>query len=100
MILKDFPYGDYKARVVDSYRNSVFTYWKVIDVNVEIDPVTKYVRFHSKNAFPIYLDFMTLSRVRLPEVLYDFSEKKGVGMSRVLNHTKSGKKRSIYKSTF
>ena len=74
MMLTDLPYGDYKARVVDGNRNSDFTYWKVIDVNVEIDTVSKQVKFYSANATPIYLDFVTLTGVRPPEALFEFTE--------------------------
>lgn len=74
VILKDLPYGDYNGRLVDDHRNSDFTYWKVIDVNVEIDSVTKHVRFHSENATPVYLDFVTLSGVRPPNASFEFAE--------------------------
>ena len=37
VVLKDLPYGAYKARTVQGKKMSDYTYWKVIDTRVTID---------------------------------------------------------------
>lgn len=63
IILKDLPYGDYRARVVNVGNNqkSDYTYWKVIDVNVRIDGKNNRIYFSSANAKPIYYEFCNIS---------------------------------------
>ncbi len=63
IILKDLPYGDYRARVVNEGKNqkSDYTYWKVIDVNVRIDEKNNRICFYSANAKPVYYEFCNIS---------------------------------------
>ena len=61
IILKDLPYGDYRARVVNGEKKSDYTYWKVIDVNVRIDNKNCIIYFGSSNAKPVYYEFCNIS---------------------------------------
>ncbi len=60
IILKDFPYGDYRARVVNGGKKSDYTYWKIIDVDVKIDRKENRIYFKSANATPIYYEFCNI----------------------------------------
>ena len=63
--LKDLPYGDYKARLVEKNGKSDFACWKVVDVQVDADREKDVVSFHSDNATPVYLEFCTVSGMPL-----------------------------------
>lgn len=64
IVLRDLPYGDYKARLKKWPRKSEFTYWKVVDVHVTADKDNQLVLFHSDNARPVYLEFCYLKGTR------------------------------------
>lgn len=55
--INELPYGSYKARVVNNQKKSDYTYWMVVDLNVETDRNDKNVHFHSSNSIPVYLEF-------------------------------------------
>lgn len=59
VVLPDLPYGDYRARVVNSNKKSDYTHWKMIDVNVKIDRKNNRIYFKSANATPVYYEFCT-----------------------------------------
>ena len=61
IVLKDLPYGDYKARLKKWWKKSEYTYWKVVDVNVKADVEKQRVWFHSENAVPMYLEFCSIA---------------------------------------
>lgn len=58
--LKGYPYGDYRARVVNGNSKSGYTYWKIIDVNVKIDKEKNRISFSSRNATPVYYEFCNI----------------------------------------
>ena len=62
--LKDYPYGDYHARVVNGKIKSDYTYWKIIDVNVKIDRGKNRICFNSRNATPVYYEFCNIGGAR------------------------------------
>lgn len=64
IVLRDLPYGDYKARLRKCWRTSDFAYWKIIDVQVNTNEEKGMVSFHSDNATPIYLEFCTITGSR------------------------------------
>ena len=61
IILKDLPYGDYRARLKKWWKSSDFTYWKVVDVNVKADVEKQRVLFNSGNATPVYMEFCSIA---------------------------------------
>ena len=73
IVLRDLPYGDYKARLVKRRGKSDFAYWKVVDVQVNVNDGK--VSFHSENATPVYLEFCTISGSKPVWAWYVFSEK-------------------------
>ncbi len=75
IVLKDLVYGDYKARLVKGKKKSDYTYWKVIDTKVSIDQKKNIVKFHSRNAFPVYVEFCTLSGGRPSNGVFDLSNE-------------------------
>lgn len=80
IVLQGLPYGDYKARLVKGGKRSDYTYWKVIDADVIIDQKKNIVRFHSRNAKPIYAEFCSLSGGRPTKGVFELSDediKKG-----------------------
>jgi len=62
--LKGYPYGDYRARVVNGNIKSGYTYWKIIDVNVKIDKEKNRISFSSRNATPVYYEFCNIGGAR------------------------------------
>ena len=64
LVLKNYPYGDYQARVVDDNNNSDYTKWKIIDVDVSIDKENGRIYFNSSNATPVYYEFCSASGSR------------------------------------
>ena len=62
--LKGYPYGDYRARVVNGNIKSGYTYWKIIDVNVKIDKKKNRISFSSHNATPVYYEFCNIGGSR------------------------------------
>ena len=60
IILKDLPYGDYRARVVNGEKKSDYTYWKIIDVDVKLDRKENKIYFKSANATPVYYEFCNI----------------------------------------
>ena len=75
IILTGLPYGNYKARLVNGDRKSDFTYWKVIDVNVDIDVNNKIVSFLSSNSSPVYLEFCTIVGARPTEGVFELTDE-------------------------
>lgn len=61
IVLKDLPYGDYKARLKRWWKKSDFTFWKVVDVNVKTDVEKQRVYFSSENAMPVYMEFCSVA---------------------------------------
>ena len=61
VVLKNYPYGDYQARVVNGRKKSDYTKWKIIDVKVTIDKQKNRIYFSSANAFPVYYEFCGIS---------------------------------------
>lgn len=64
VVLKNYPYGDYQARVVNGSKKSDYTRWKIIDVKVTIDKQKKRIYFSSANATPVYYEFCSISGSR------------------------------------
>ena len=80
IVLRDLPYGDYMARLVKGSQRSDYTYWKVIDADVVIDQKRNIVKFHSRNAKPIYVEFCSLSGGRPTKGVFELADddiKKG-----------------------
>lgn len=75
IVLKDLPYGDYKARLVNKRRKSDLVSWKVVDVHVDANKDENTISFHSDNATPIYLEFCTIAGVRPEWAWYVFNEE-------------------------
>lgn len=75
IVLRDLPYGDYKARVRKWWKKSDFTYWKIIDAQVNTNEENGTVSFHSDNATPIYLEFCTITGSRPIWAWYILTEK-------------------------
>jgi hypothetical protein len=73
IVLKDLPYGDYKARLTKGNDNSDYAFWKVIDVHVSVN--NGEVAFHSENATPVYMEFCTISGSRPTWAWYIFTQK-------------------------
>lgn len=59
--LKNYPYGNYQARVVTGNKKSAFTRWKIIDVNVRIDQDRHRIYFNSANANPVYYEICSIA---------------------------------------
>lgn len=96
IVLKDLAYGDYRARLVNGKKRSDYTYWKVIDANVSIDKKRNIVKFHSKNAIPVYVEFCALSGGRPTKGVFDLTnENIKNGYVDVSSYTSSLKK-SLY----
>lgn len=64
LTLKNYPYGDYCARVISGNKKSDYTRWKIIDVNVKVDKESHRMYFNSANATPVYYEFCTISGSR------------------------------------
>lgn len=99
VVLTDLPYGDYRARLVQGNRKSDYTYWKVIDVHVDVDENNKTVTFHSANARPVYLDFASESGGRPPKGVFEFTEEDIAAESKDVssyNIPKKNLKEGIY----
>lgn len=64
IVLRDYPYGDYQARLISKGTKSEFTKWKIIDVHVNIDKEKKRIYFNSANATPVYYEFCRRNGVR------------------------------------
>ena len=65
LVLKDYAYGNYKARLVKkSGRKSKFTRWQIVDVNVSVDKEKNRICFSSANATPVYYEFSTIGGSR------------------------------------
>lgn len=64
IVLRDYPYGDYQARLISKEKSSDYTRWKVVDVHVDIDRDSKQICFSSANAVPVYYEFCSISGVR------------------------------------
>ena len=75
VVLKDLPYGDYQARLVNWWHKSDFAYWKVIDAQVSTNVEEGIVFFHSDNAIPVYLEFCTISGSRPIWAWYILTDK-------------------------
>lgn len=75
IVLRDLPYGDYKARIKKWWKKSDFTYWKIVDTQVNTDEEKGVVSFHSDNATPIYLEFCTITGSRPIWAWYILTEK-------------------------
>ena len=73
--LIDLPFGDYCARVKKRNRESEFTFWKVIDVSVDVDTKKYVVSFHSANSTPVYLEFCSISGTRPVNGVYEMSSE-------------------------
>lgn len=73
--ITDLPFGDYCARVINSNKESEFTFWKVIDVSVVVDTKNNVVSFHSANATPVYLEFCSISGARPVNGVYELSSE-------------------------
>ena len=71
--MKDLPYGDYKAKLVKWFNKSDFAYWKVIDVNVDVDAKQGKVSFSSINSTPTCLEFCSISGDRPGWGLYSIT---------------------------
>jgi hypothetical protein len=61
LTLKDYPYGDYQARVVTGNKKSDYTQWKIVDAKVTIDKDKQRIYFNSANANPVYYEFCSIS---------------------------------------
>ena len=75
VVLKDLPYGAYKARTVQGKKMSDYTYWKVIDTRVTIDRKKNIVKFNSRNAVPVYLEFCSKSGGRPSNGVFELAEE-------------------------
>ena len=75
IVLKDLPYGDYKARVKKWWKKSDFAYWKIVDAQVNTNEEKGVVSFHSNNATPVYLEFCTITGSRPTWAWYVLTEK-------------------------
>lgn len=75
ILLTDLPYGDYKARVVKGKKKSDFTYWKMIDTQVNLDRNSKTVSFSSANATPVYLEFANIKGNRPIKGVFEFTDE-------------------------
>lgn len=75
VVVKELPYGDYKARVVNGKKSSVYTYWKIIDAHARLDTKNMKVFFYSANATPIYLDFSSQMGGRPTKGVFEFTEE-------------------------
>ena len=64
IVLKNLPYGDYKAMLERKGEKTDFVCWKVIDVRVKADPEKETISFHSDNATPVYLEFCMITGSR------------------------------------
>jgi hypothetical protein len=64
IVIKNYPYGDYQARVLNGRKKSDYTRWKIIDVKVNIDKEQNRICFSSANATPVYYEFCTVSGSR------------------------------------
>lgn len=64
VILKNYPYGNYQARVVKGKKKSDYTKWKIIDINVNVDKDNNRICFSSANATPVYYEFCNISGSR------------------------------------
>ena len=64
VLLKGYPFGDYKACVVKGNKKSDYTYWKVINTNIRLDKANNRVYFNSANSTPIYYEFCSISGYR------------------------------------
>lgn len=61
IVLENYSYGDYQARVVNGSKKSDYTKWKIIDVNVRVDKENERICFSSANATPVYYEFCGIS---------------------------------------
>lgn len=75
IVLKELPYGDYKARLTKGWKKSDYTCWKVVDVHVNANESENIVSFHSENAIPIFLEFCTITGSRPVWAWYELTEK-------------------------
>ena len=75
ILLRDLPYGNYKARVVNRKKKSDFTYWKVIDTKVSLDRANQTVSFSSANATPVYLEFANIKGSRQTKGVFEFTDE-------------------------
>jgi len=64
VLLRNYPNGDYKARVVKGKEKSDFTHWKIIDVNLKIEMKQGRIYFSSANATPVYYEFCNVNGSR------------------------------------
>lgn len=64
IVLKDLPYGDYKARLENKRRKTDFVCWKVVDVQVDANKEDETITYQSDNATPLYLEFCTITGSR------------------------------------
>ena len=61
VVLKNYPYGNYQARVISRWRKSDYTKWIIVDVHVDKDIEKGRVIFSSANGQPIYYEFSNIS---------------------------------------
>ena len=69
VVLDKLQFGDYKARVVfDTISGQIsdYTYWKVVQADVSIEPLNRIVNFHSLNAEPDQIVFCNINGKRPP----------------------------------
>ena len=61
VVINALAYGDYMARVFSNGMFSEYTYWKVVNMNVQIDKKKKRVYFNSSNAIPHCIKFCDIT---------------------------------------
>lgn len=74
IVLKDLPYGNYKAMLERKGEKTDFVYWKVVDVRVDTNKKDDIITFQSYNAAPMYLEFCTITGFRPEWAWYAFNE--------------------------
>ena len=67
VVFEDLPYGDYKANICygSTHAKSDYTYWKVVNLELEADRSKHRLYFRSANAVPTSMAFTSLSGSRL-----------------------------------
>lgn len=101
MVVKDLPYGDYKARTVRGKKKSDYTYWIIVDANVRINSKNNTVSYQSKNAKPVYVEFCSLSGGRPIKGVFELTnEDKKKGFVDVSSYTSTLKRKRYVKVHF
>ena len=80
----NLPYGDYKARLCYGNDNSFsdYTYWKVVNIDLNVDRSHGRIYFNSANATPDKMFFASLSGGRLPQTQLFFRTLDNNDISR------------------